>query len=435
MKAWRIRRQLTAAYNCAYIRLALNFYTAYETASENKGFENDRIAGLYDHFCALLGDFLEGKAVCGADELRHDVIREMEKVTNYTDVFQAYEYVMNRIEGRFSPKLVGKKPEDTEILTEEILTWLQTASDSSELRERLQVITEQLPVRFTKQKFFSLVEERLSIYKGFLRSGFEDMLYVLRSEGLLNRPAERDEIYGVLFDRMKELEQADLRNLSAEEYRRLAAGLEEGSGAIVSLSGAIMELIDLVNDLCVMLLAEGTAVADLSCEQNTKEILKGILQLFDSKEWMEIPQEITDRLPALEGKQEQYFEQWIRDDISLEELAQEKGAEAEAAWKTGLLMSGSAFMSLEKPDMDQGEVDEAFFREKLDELFKDMTESWKGLPKAIVRAAMAKCISSLPADFRSLDEAREYIQGSLNSCSDETEREACASLIRSLIEE
>lgn len=435
MKAWRIRRQLTAAYNCAYIRLALNFYTAYETASENKGFENDRIAGLYDDFCALLRDFLEGKAVCGADELRHDVIREMEKVTNYTDVFQAYEYVMNRIEGRFSPKLVGKKPEDTEILTEEILTWLQTASDSSELRERLQVITEQLPVRFTKQKFFSLVEERLSIYKGFLRSGFEDMLYVLRSEGLLNRPAERDEIYGVLFDRMKELEQADLRNLSAEEYRRLAAGLEEGSGAIISLSGAIMELIDLVNDLCVMLLAEGTAVADLSCEQNTKEILKGILQLFDSKEWMEIPQEITDRLPALEGKQEQYFEQWIRDDISLEELAQEKGAEAEAAWKTGLLMSGSAFMSLEKPDMDQGEVDEAFFREKLDELFKDMTESWKGLPKAIVRAAMAKCISSLPADFRSLDEAREYIQGSLNSCSDETEREACASLIRSLIEE
>ena len=40
MKAARIRRQLTAAYHCSYIRLALNFYTAYEAAAEKKGFEN-----------------------------------------------------------------------------------------------------------------------------------------------------------------------------------------------------------------------------------------------------------------------------------------------------------------------------------------------------------------------------------------------------------
>ena len=98
-------------------------------------------------------------------------------------------------------------------------------------------------------------------------------------------------------------------------------------------------------------------------------------------------------------------------------------------------MSGSAFMSLEKPDADETEVDEAFFREKLDALFKDMGERWKELPKAVVRAAMAKCLSSLPANFQSLDEAREYIQGSLDSCSDEIEREACADLIRSLMEE
>lgn len=98
-------------------------------------------------------------------------------------------------------------------------------------------------------------------------------------------------------------------------------------------------------------------------------------------------------------------------------------------------MSGSAFMSLEKPNADEAEVDEVFFREKLDALFKDMGERWKELPKAVVRLPWAKCLSSLPANFQSLDEAREYIQGSLNSCSDEIEREACADLIRSLMEE
>ena len=435
MKAGRIRRQLTAAYHCSYIRLALNVYTAYEAAAEKKGFENDRIAGLYDRFCELLGICLEGQADCRADELRQDVIREMEMVTDYTDVFQAYEYVMNRLEGRFAPKLIGKKPEDTEELTEEIMSWLQCASDPAEFRGRLQIITGQLPVRFTKQKFFALLEDRLSIYKGLARSGFEDILYVLRAEGLLNRPMVRKEAYGALFDRMKEFEQADLRHLTAEQYRYLADVLEEGSREINAVSGEILCLMDMVNDLCVILLAQGTAVSDVSCEKSAKEILKGVLGLFESKKWTEIPQTVTDCLPALEGKQEQYFEQWIRDDISLEELQEESGPEAEAAWKAGLLMSGSAFMSLEKPDKDETETDEAFFREKLDELFKDMTECWKGLPKAVMRAAMAKCLSALPSNFRSLDEAREYIRGSLDSCSDETEREACAGLIRSLIEE
>lgn len=435
MKAARIRRQLTAAYHCSYIRLALNFYTAYEAAAEKKGFENDRISGLYDRFCELLDACLKGQSDCGADELRQDVIREMEKVTDYTDAFQAYEYVMNRIEGRFAPKLIGKKPEDTESLTEEILSWFQTAPDPASLRERMQVITGQLPVRFTKQKFFALLEDHLSIYKGLPRSGFEDILYILRSEGLLNRPMAREEAYGTLFDRMKAFEQADLRHLTAQEYRHLASELEEGSREINALSGEILCLIDMVNDLCVILLAQGTAVSDLSCEQNTKEILKGIQTLFASKEWEDIPEEVTDRLPALEGKQEQYFEQWLRDDISLEELQEENGPEAEAAWKAGLLMSGSAFMSLEKPNADEAEVDEVFFREKLDALFKDMGERWKELPKAVVRAAMAKCLSSLPANFQSLDEAREYIQGRLDSCSDEIEREACADLIRSLMEE
>ena len=97
-------------------------------------------------------------------------------------------------------------------------------------------------------------------------------------------------------------------------------------------------------------------------------------------------------------------------------------------------MSGSAFMSLEKPNADEAEVDEVFFREKLDALFKDMGERWKELPKAVVRAAWQMSVQ--PAcNFQSLDEAREYIQGSLDSCSDEIEREACADLIRSLMEE
>ena len=59
----------------------------------------------------------------GFEALRQDTIKEMEKLTAYTDIFQAYEYVMNRVEGRFMPQLVGKQPEDTDALLDHKLSY------------------------------------------------------------------------------------------------------------------------------------------------------------------------------------------------------------------------------------------------------------------------------------------------------------------------
>lgn len=56
----------------------------------------------------------------------------MEKLTAYTDIFQAYEYVMNRVEGRFMPQLVGKQPEDTDALLDEIISYLTQSDDPAD---------------------------------------------------------------------------------------------------------------------------------------------------------------------------------------------------------------------------------------------------------------------------------------------------------------
>lgn len=222
--------------------------------------------------------------------------------------------------------------------------------------------------------------------------------------------------------------------MTAKEYRYLAEDLETAAQTVSGITDRILSLMELVNALYVILLAQGEAVTELSAEQNVNEILKGILILFASGAWEAIPQKITDRLPDLEGRQEAYFEQWIRNDIPLDELQAEEGYLADIVWKVRLLMSGSSFMSLEKPGQEEAETDEAYFREQLEILFRDMNEVWETLPKPVMRAAMAKCLSSLPVNFRSLDEAREYIRGSLDSCSDETEREASVRLIRMLME-
>ena len=72
--------------------------------------------------------------------------------------------------------------------------------------------------------------------------------------------------------------------------------------------------------------------------------------------------------------------------------------------------------------------------EKLDELFKEIRQSWKELPKVLTRAAMAKCLSRLPITFKTSDEAQAYIRNSLECCTDEIEKEACVRMLRSIME-
>ena len=436
MELRKIKKRLTAAYNYSFIRMTLNFYTCYEMMAEKTGEPNARVLALYERYFGFLGSFLEKKSVSldGFEALRQDTIKEMEKLTAYTDIFQAYEYVMNRVEGRFMPQLVGKKPENTDVFMEEILNYLTQDSDPSGFHERFQLVVSQLPVRFTKNKFFALIQEGLSIYKGAPEAGLDDMIYVLRCEALLNRPKEGTESWKELYPFLEEFNQTDFKTLEAAEYYHLSSKLEEVSEKITDATGDILMLMDLVNDLYVLLLCGDHAVSDLKDTQVMVEIMSEVLKLFLDKQWKEIPVETADLLPQLEGKQETYFEQWIAgEEIPMDELAKSNLPECKVLWKTELLLSGSAFASLEYK-ASEAMADESMISEKLDELFEEIRQSWKELPKVLTRAAMAKCLSRLPITFKTSDEAQAYIRNSLECCTDEIEKEACVRMLRSIME-
>ena len=106
----------------------------------------------------------------------------------------------------------------------------------------------------------------------------------------------------------------------------------------------------------------------------------------------------------------------------------------EVLWKTGLLLSESSFASLEYKDSEEA-ADEEMIKKGLEQLFTDIRESWKELPKVLIRAAMAKCLSILPITFKSSDEAEKYIKNSLECCSDEVEKDGCIRMIRSIMEQ
>lgn len=162
MQIKRMKRQLSAACHYSYTRLALNYYMYYETSLEESLLDN-RLEPLNTAFHGLLRGFLDG--TCAEDALwglRSQVMAEMETATAYTDAFQAYEYVLNRLEGRFAPQPVGTMggEDHDEAMTGRIMAYITDARDAMTVNERIRSVLGQLPVRLTRNRFFSLVKLR-----------------------------------------------------------------------------------------------------------------------------------------------------------------------------------------------------------------------------------------------------------------------------------
>lgn len=439
MESRRGKKQISAACHYAYTRLALNYYMYYEVVQE-KYVPGGRISSLNNQYHSLMKGFLEGSCdIPGLDSLRNEVISVMEVNTAYTDAFQAYEYVLNRMESRFEPQIIGSRSAlaDEERMTSEIMAYITDTDESVVVNERIQSVLGQLPVRLTRQKFFAMVEQGLWAYKGGTRKSLEDMLYILRSEAMLNRPDDMETGYEELHLILKEFEQADYREMSAEQYRGLTSQRDHLSRILMDTTNEIMLFMDLVNDLYVLMLSRQSAMMEVIEENRLRALLGDLLSLFEAGASDAIPQEITDSLSFLEGKQETYFEQWMKYESSDEKKTpeSERDGQRQILRTIGLLMSGSSFMSLDpEREEEKSDVDQTVLKQKQEEFFGELSASWEGKPKPLVRAVMAKILSRLPVFFESLEEVRLYISGSLRSCSDAGEVETSMKLIRLLME-
>lgn len=433
MEIKRIKKQLSAACGCGGVRLALNYYMFCDSL-EGREPPCEAIKACEERFHSLLGAWLEGEETeAELFELRQAVMAEMEKVTSYTDSFQAYEYVLNRLETRFEPDSAGPGADE---LTQECMDFITRGKDARTVNERIQLVIAQLPVRLTRQKFFSMVEEGMSVYKGGPAEGLMDMLYILRSQALLMQPKEGTAGYEKLFDFLTAFRKADYRALSSEEYGRLNRELGEATECLISRSDSCLQLMDLINDLYLLSIARPLVMMEAGQEQYLKQLLKTLLSC--AQQGRGTGDEEEDLLYELEGKQEAYLEQWMQHSLSETALSaadEEEKRLADIYRRVEKLMSGSPFAELEPKQSEKEVADAAMVREALDRLFEEMSAAWKDEPRAVVRAVMAGILSSLPVFFSSLEDVREYVRNSLLSCADESERTASARMLRAVMEE
>lgn len=429
MNTHKIKKQLSAAYRYAYTNLALNYYSYYEVLQESGKLPS----GIRDYtaqYNRLLSEYLEGKLCLEElDGLRKQVISSVEVTTAYLDCFQIYEYVMNRLERRF---ITGSdvSGDDGEVVSR-IMGYIWGSKDNVVVNGRIQEVIGQLPIRFTRSKFYSMVNDCLSIYIGSDRTAIDNMMYVLRTEAMSSLPEDMKTGFEELYEILENLRQADYSRLTKEEYLSLSNSMQNGCEILTEDSGIYMLLIDLINDLYLMFLAKADAVVDLAEEELLGGIAAGILGQFKEESQTPLEEEITEKLVLLEGRQESFYEKYAQQDLNSEELEEPY---REILKKVEILMSGSSFVSLEDMPASEEKADRVYVEQKAQTFFTELDGLFKGLKKPVVRAVMAQMLSKLPVCFNSADEIESYIRTSLESCTDIYEKEASIELLTELME-
>lgn len=430
-----LKKQMTAAYQLSYVRLVLNYVTLFETVQEDLEIPKQALFCL-KRLNGLIASFLSGKETEEElKDLRQELISKMEVVTSYADCFQNYEYVLNRLERRF--KTMPETGYEDESFTRRLMEFVTQTKDSVMVNSKIKDIIGQLPVRLTKQKFYSLVQEGLSVYIGSPRESLNDMMYTLRTESMVELPKDMEQEHEKLFAFLKQLEQQDYKAMTAQEYEEAAAGLASASEELACYSQFYLQLEEILDDLYVLVLARPQAVIDVAEEELYAGLIKEVLESFESKA-EDFPSEaFTDQLTSLEGRQEAFYERYLGIVLPKESPALMQDEDYKKAVNIDRLLSGSIFAELITASSFEEEKEEIVDRPYLEEVansyFEELGQLFSQVSKPVMRAVMARVLSELPVYFNSIDEVEAYIRGSIEGCLDEAEKEACKELLEELI--
>lgn len=429
-------------FRLSSMKLSFNYYMFAEQMQELS--DTREIQELFDR----LSEIVARQALQRVDDtvrkedleklvlMRKDIIATMEVLTAYVDCLAIYEYLLNRLEFRFSEEEFDENYYETHF-TNDIMHYILEKSDNTVTNQRICEIVSQLPIRLTRQKFFELLKDSFSLYVGSDLSAVEDFAYMIRTlsgvyvpEGMESRFPDIKEMYDILAN-------ADYANADKEEYERLADALSIATQIATGLSDLYMGLMELVNDTCVITLTADAAISEVEELEACRAILREAMDMDNDGV------DINDCFIRLEGHQERVYAQISANDYIIDMVATTLNEEAREAnveedfqqlRRCTRLTSGSLFVKLDEEGLERKATEEDVNR-IYEEVLVLLQDSFKDRSVMINRAVMAIVLGSLPVFFNNVDEIQNYINTSLSQCRNQAERMACVTLIRMIIDE
>lgn len=433
----------------SYIKLSMNYYTFCDVVSEL----DDEISREVVKILASLNGIIDANIVNTSDReetnkalerlntIRDSITETMDVVTAYVDRLAVFEHILNRVEYKFSDEETDENYYDNQ-LANDIMHYILSDRDSVVMNGKIAEIIGQLPMRLTRKKFFELVQDAFGLYKGQEKSALNDFVYMLDTVSGIYTPKGFEARFPDLHEILLKLSSCNYKEMTKEEYDKAHEMLSYAVSFVTKTSDLYVQLMEIINDTFIILLARPYAFHDSVETKNCIDIIETVMKTADGS-MEEVYEDITDKFISFEGRQERIYSQISSNDYVIDEINQsfldqirENGLEDafESLRKIEKLASGSYFVSL-LDNSEGGKVSEEDAGDAFSKYYEKLSGVFKNSEREYNRAVMAMVLSSLPVFFNNLDEIVQYVKTSLEQCTEPSERKATAALIQMLVEE
>ena len=437
----------------AMIHFTMNYYNYYEVISESQNKKNEKIRKLLSELNEIIGNvMLQGvvgkdleQAVQKIESIRDYIVRTMQVYTSYLDAFNIYEYVLNRVEYQFKKEekiLDGYQDEE---FTKIIMRYILDTDDKALINMKICDVIRQLPVRMTKNHFFELVENGLSLYNGSPKGSLEDFLYMIRTSAMLDFPEEDAKQFEDLYSIYQEFRKLDYESVTEEVYETMHDKINYVSDEISQSVDMYVMLTELVNDVYAILLAMPYAMRETKEEDICVSVIQAVNGKFGKESLDPLGEEVCDMLIALEGKQEKIYEQYSSYEFVLDEIKTDSEQILQSLmldkvyhslYRISDLLSGNGlFMEFDENPEKLEIADKPYIEEKKNKFCNDLTELFEKNTRKVNRAVMAAVLASLPVFFENVTQLQDYVYQSLLNCKDVSEKKAVVEVLRQMISE
>ena len=427
----------------AYLRFSMNYFTFGEVYADMDVIDKKEISDAVDTLQELVKAFFvdekyDDLTIEKAWKFREQLFGYMETLTAYVDRFRIYEYMLNRVEFRFKKSSYSPDYYNGQF-ERDIEKYVLSDKDNSVINMKMSMIIGEVPMRLSQNKFFNILENSFSLYKGSEMNSVKDFAYMIETAGTIYKPEVLHKSFNVFAKIEKKLADADYENIDENSYDSLRIIFDEASALLEEYSDTFVMMAEVLNDICTMILAK-TTLMDVK-EKN--ELLNIINATYDAiEERNSINDQAETFFEKFEGYQEKLHKEMYTPDSALDEiydinkdLIKTLGLENEFEnlKKASKLQSASTFAALEPDVNGLKEADESFVKEQYDIVVNKFKNLFDNCTRLQRRAIMASVISGLPVFFNSFEEFKEYIHIALSQCTDEAEKAACMSLVGIMI--
>ena len=423
-------KDLSAVYgSSAILNLSMN-YANYFVNSKEK--ETDRsFVGIGDKINALIkSTIVEGnvskKSIEEIENIREEVKAGVDAATAFLSAFENFNYVLSR---KLPNKEYDGKEFDTDDEARKILTYIFEDDDNILINSKIQRVISELPIRYTKGKFFDIIETSVDRYAGAEKKALKAFAYMVRQAGMIYDLDNMQKLYPELADEFEYFKNFEFDKATKKQLLTESVKLNSTIARCSELTDDGILVMEVVNDLYAVLI-NWDSINKEDAELET-EMITFTNESFanEDRSLEEFDVKMAEIFTKLEGKLEAVYEDLMSYEGTLFDVQSRFVKEAseygykdkyDDLYKCSILKQGSLFADLNDLE-DTGLTETADLDKLKDTLKSEFDRIFNEVDRSVRRGIMAQVIGSIPVYFENRTEVMDYIRSSLASCNSREE--------------